>query len=258
MKLKIISDIHLDYNPIFNCPNDFLNYEIAPGDYDVLVIAGDICEFDTTAKWASKIRKAIPAHKPIIVVPGNHDLWGATVDTTGTFSDPFGAFKLWEKEIWNEGLIPGFNRVLKMSGKTFFLTPLWYKTDHKSPPGWIDHSQIHGLTPSGSNMLAKLCEDFLIKSLLEHGQPDCVITHHFSKEESVHSRFKGDPYNCFFKHELPESLNDLEPKIWIHGHTHSNFDYVIKNTRFICNPRGYIMRNGQQENRYDNDLIVEI
>ena len=27
--------------------------------------------------------------------------------------------------------------------------------------------------------------------------------------------------------------------LWIHGHTHTFFDYVVSGTRVVCNPRGY-------------------
>ena len=28
-------------------------------------------------------------------------------------------------------------------------------------------------------------------------------------------------------------------KLWVHGHTHDEFDYKIGITRVVCNPRGY-------------------
>ena len=36
-------------------------------------------------------------------------------------------------------------------------------------------------------------------------------------------------------------------KLWTHGHTHEDFDYMIGSTRIVCNPRGYI----NYENRAD-------
>ena len=27
--------------------------------------------------------------------------------------------------------------------------------------------------------------------------------------------------------------------LWIHGHTHTLFDYCVRGTRVVCNPRGY-------------------
>jgi hypothetical protein len=29
-------------------------------------------------------------------------------------------------------------------------------------------------------------------------------------------------------------------KLWTHGHTHEDFDYMIGECRVVCNPRGYI------------------
>ena len=29
-------------------------------------------------------------------------------------------------------------------------------------------------------------------------------------------------------------------KLWTHGHTHEEFDYMVGDTRVVCNPRGYI------------------
>ena len=45
----------------------------------------------------------------------------------------------------------------------------------------------------------------------------------------------------------PGSYSDLSEfildrpgiKLWTHGHTHENFDYMIGSTRIVCNPRGY-------------------
>ena len=28
-------------------------------------------------------------------------------------------------------------------------------------------------------------------------------------------------------------------KLWVHGHMHDTFDYMIGSTRVVCNPRGY-------------------
>ena len=29
-------------------------------------------------------------------------------------------------------------------------------------------------------------------------------------------------------------------KLWTHGHTHHEFDYMVGSTRVVCNPRGYV------------------
>ena len=42
--------------------------------------------------------------------------------------------------------------------------------------------------------------------------------------------------------------------LWIHGHTHTAFDYTVRGTRVVCNPRGYA---GEQTG-FRADLVVEV
>ena len=43
--------------------------------------------------------------------------------------------------------------------------------------------------------------------------------------------------------------------VWCHGHIHNSADYMIAETRVICNPRGYI---GHELNPdFDPNLTVE-
>ena len=30
--------------------------------------------------------------------------------------------------------------------------------------------------------------------------------------------------------------------MWFHGHTHDTYDYMIDQTRILCNPKGYPMQ----------------
>ena len=48
--------------------------------------------------------------------------------------------------------------------------------------------------------------------------------------------------------------------LWIHGHTHTAFDYTVDGTRVVCNPRGYLDRRTRQpENpQFAWDKVVEI
>lgn len=34
-------------------------------------------------------------------------------------------------------------------------------------------------------------------------------------------------------------LDRPQIKLWTHGHTHEQFDYMLGTTRVVCNPRGY-------------------
>jgi Icc-related predicted phosphoesterase len=68
-----------------------------------------------------------------------------------------------------------------------------------------------------------------------------VVGHHCPSEQSVAECYKGNLLNGAFRSRL-DAFIEARPQIrlWLHGHTHHNFDYEIGSTRIVCNPRGYI------------------
>lgn len=68
-----------------------------------------------------------------------------------------------------------------------------------------------------------------------------VVGHHCPSESSVAEMYKGNLLNGAFRSDLDEFIiSRPQIQLWVHGHTHYNFDYQIGNTRVVCNPRGYI------------------
>ena len=43
--------------------------------------------------------------------------------------------------------------------------------------------------------------------------------------------------------DIEKVILDLQPKYWIHGHTHIPCQYDLGDTRVVCNPRGYPREN---------------
>lgn len=68
-----------------------------------------------------------------------------------------------------------------------------------------------------------------------------VCTHHAPSRQSTHPRYKHEQLmNGAYSSELDEYILDHpQIKLWTHGHTHEDFDYMIGTTRVVCNPRGY-------------------
>ena len=57
---------------------------------------------------------------------------------------------------------------------------------------------------------------------------------------------------------LPDSFFEV-PRLWVHGHTRTRFDYMLGLYRVVCNPRGYRHRDGSFEvDEFDPRLVVEI
>jgi predicted phosphodiesterase len=69
-----------------------------------------------------------------------------------------------------------------------------------------------------------------------------VCTHHAPSKGSEHPRYKADQLmNGAYNSRLDQFIMDRPGiKLWTHGHTHEDFDYMIKSCRVVCNPRGYI------------------
>ena len=69
-----------------------------------------------------------------------------------------------------------------------------------------------------------------------------VCTHHAPSKGSEHPRYKHDSFmNGAYNSQLDNFIMDRPGiKLWTHGHTHEDFDYMIKSCRVVCNPRGYI------------------
>ena len=83
-----------------------------------------------------------------------------------------------------------------------------------------------------------------IKETIVNGKYDekfVIVGHHAPSRLSTHPRYQHDTLmNGGFSSSLDEFiLNNPQIKLWTHGHTHEDFDYMIGSTRIVCNPRGY-------------------
>ncbi len=75
----------------------------------------------------------------------------------------------------------------------------------------------------------------------KHDDKFVVCTHHAPSKSSTHRRYRNDTLmNGAYSSNLDEFILDHpQIKLWTHGHTHEDFDYMIGSTRVFCNPRGY-------------------
>jgi hypothetical protein len=85
----------------------------------------------------------------------------------------------------------------------------------------------------------------MIKFIEESYDPsivNVVCTHHAPSKGSEHPRYKHDQLmNGAYNSQLDNFIMERPMiKLWTHGHTHEDFDYMIQTTRVVCNPRGYI------------------
>jgi Icc-related predicted phosphoesterase len=93
----------------------------------------------------------------------------------------------------------------------------------------------------------------------EHDGPTVVVTHH-GHAGSLHPRFvDSGAINASFLSDLGSTIERYQPALWIHGHVHDSHDYMVGDTRIVCNPCGYTLSGGRAENaHFDPGFIVEL
>ena len=209
MKIGIMSDLHM-YKTV--------KTEETPWDFepeaDVFYIcAGDICEdVDARARFNQK------HYDHMLSINGNHDYFHTT------FSDA------------------KYHTILReVNGVRIAAATLW--TDLSDNLSWfyykkglIDCAYISDLT---YELMVETHE--MHKHFLFGMDADIIVSHHAPTRKSVHEKYHNDPYNVCFANDLEKQILNMKkpPKLWIHGHTHDDFDYMIGDTRVICHPRGY-------------------
>lgn len=221
MKIGIISDIHMSNTRL---------WDFDPEDDVFYICAGDICEDDNTR------HRFVQKHSDhMFAINGNHDYYG------GYFTDAMYGTKL-----------------LDVNGITIAGATLW--TDLSNYLDWtmyvnglIDHKYIKNLTQDTMVQTHEAHKHFLLNS-----GADIIVSHHTPSFQSIHERYRGSPFNASFSNNLDEQIYAMKkpPKLWIHGHTHDRFDYMIGETRVICHPRGY--RGEHSDYLNYKPLIVEI
>jgi len=69
-----------------------------------------------------------------------------------------------------------------------------------------------------------------------------VVGHHCPSKLSTKPQYEKDVLmNGGYSSRLDDFIIDHPSiKLWVHGHTHHTFDYMVGSTRIACNPRGYV------------------
>jgi len=126
----------------------------------------------------------------------------------------------------------------------------------------IDHWEHRDYTASFSTQDAvedhKKMLQFIDESTKDSTKKYIVVGHHAPSKQSTKPRYaKEHIMNGGYSSDLSEFILDRpQIKLWTHGHTHSQFDYMIGSTRIVCNPRGYI---DYEPEAYDFDFkLLEV
>ena len=144
------------------------------------------------------------------------------------------------------------NRMVVRQVPIYERNPLWtgdglnggqYQLDNKGAmirTGYKSKEEPARWTPEDSVTDHRKMLDYVDHATRDPGSY-IVVGHHCPSELSVAEQYKGNLLNAAFRSSLDVFI-EARPQIrlWLHGHTHYNFNYWIGETRVVCNPRGYI------------------
>jgi Calcineurin-like phosphoesterase len=275
MKLLVLSDLHLEFS----------DFQVPVGTAcDVALLAGDIVSPGSrTAAWirrCSVLRRA----RAVLHVAGNHEFYDTTLQDE--------LVRLCARRDEAEPPLHFLHcdsRVI--DGVRFLGCTLWtdfaLRIDTPTGPcsdvvrgmqasrgGMVDYRTIdfrdadaaspaatwRKLKPEDTAVLHRQQRAWLEGALAEpFDGPTVVITHHGPHRASLAPRFADDWVSTAFINELPAHFFDV-PVLWVHGHTHTSFDYRVGNCRVLCNPRGYQAagRAVPENLAFDPGLVVHL
>lgn len=259
MRLLVLSDLHLEVWREF-APK----FDTKFSRPDVVVLAGDIHTKARAPAWAAQ---AFP-HTPVMYVSGNHEFYGEAVDQMGD------AIRVECEKHSNVHYLDCDEYVwqgVRFLGVTLWTDFLLFGTDLKRQVMvdvgnvMTDYQRIRvasagyrKLRPQDTAKLHAGHRTWLEGKLSEpFPGPTVVITHMAPSNRSVAPEYASDLVSAAFVSDLDEVVRSAT--LWIHGHTHTSFDYLVGQCRVVANPLGYMMRGGQAENDdFDPNFIVEL
>jgi calcineurin-like phosphoesterase family protein len=210
--LGYISDLHLEFRK--DMVKDGVSFDDVVIDYfnsftgkiDFLIIAGDI---HSDQKKREKFLSRLTV--PVKYVMGNHDFFKLEV-----YDDFFD-----EDGITGAGLWTNFNN--NPLNEIIAREQIW---DYRWIPKWTTEK----------------CKALHFEQMrkIMASPSEIVVTHFPPSFGSITDRFKGDPLStAYFCNNLDSQILGSNKKLWIHGHVHSDHDYMIGDCRVVCNAMGY-------------------
>ena len=232
MLLHVLSDLHLEFAP-FVPPKQ---------DVDVVVLAGDIDVGLKGVPWARKHFE----NSTVLYVLGNHEYYGhalprhlgklkelARTSNVRVLENEsivlgdvvFLGCTLWtDFKLFGDPKIAGYDATQKMTD---------YKRIRVSP----SYRRLRSIDTAGIHYRSQA---WLYQEFEQHRDTKLVVvTHHAPSKRSLPLRFGDDLLSAAYASHLDELVERSNARLWIHGHVHEGQDYMIGNTRVVCNPRGY-------------------
>lgn len=280
MKIKVVSDLHLEFSDV-NVKNEH--------DYDLLILSGDIMvsqdlhdhpeplvpyppeivrTLGSRQAAAQRFRdflKRVSFQFPhVIYVAGNHEFyhgkWVAGLEYLRAECARFPNVYFLE------------NDTKEIDDVLFVGATLWTDMNKHDPltihtiEGIMNDFRIirhdaqsyRRIKPNDCILRHNKTLKYFTSVLDANSEKTCVVVSHMAPTfASIGSRYvKETTMNGGYASDLSNFILDRpQIKLWTHGHVHDPSDYMVGTTRVVCNPRGY---EGYDETFWDPEIIIEI
>lgn len=268
MKIQLVSDIHLEFGHTVRIEN---------AGADVLVLAGDICcarsfknkdQFGIVpnpdnVSYRMFFDNVCDNFKSVVYVLGNHEHY------KNVYNDSEDMLKEALADYDNLHILN--NQYVKLYGVKFIGSTLWTNMNKNCPltkihlANYMNDFNIIKYRDNKENYFKfspeiaynenRTALNYIANQLAEEPDfPAVVVTHHAPSYQSVHTKYSDQHLmNGGYASDLEDMMTD-NIKLWCHGHMHDSFDYMVNNTRVICNPLGYPGEKKDPNTR----LVIEV
>ena len=286
MKIKLVSDLHLEFSDCFINNNEGADVLILGGD---IMIAQDLHDHPKPANTADQAaiangtglgRRQLTAQRfrdffkrcsfqfpHVIYIMGNHEFYN------GKF---YAGIDYMREECAKYPNVYMLEQDMKIIDNVVFVGgTLWTNMNKRDPltmhaiEGMMNDFRI--IRNDARNYAPMSALDVAIRHdktlayiehiVHEHRNKKCVVVgHHSPSFQSVHPTYAHETLmNGGYHSDLSEFILDHpQIKLWTHGHTHHPFDYMIGETRIVCNPRGYENDGYSEDTGWDPTKILEV
>lgn len=230
-RLWVMSDLHLEAVAF---PEAF---KPLPPEFDVLVVAGDVCEGD--ADGALRTARRLANGKPAIFVLGNHEFWGKEIERERRAA---------RRSAERHGVILLDDGAAFVAGLRFAGGTLWADgglagaaAAPDRPTGELIRvgTPAQPITGADQMRLHRRTLQRIGDAAAESGPPLVIVTHHAPHPLCLPEAHRSGWAAGNAASDLSALTDSGRIALWVHNHVHHSVDLSRPGgTRIGCNPAG--------------------
>lgn len=248
---------------------DFV-HELPEQDDTILLLPGDLGEV-CRSSYREHVQILSDKYREVLLVPGNHEYYKGNIhrthDRLKELDDSIENFHFLQDNYrtFDDVMIIGSTLWTDFDGSnplTRYLAAIEMNDYKHIRHGPVGVPWQRKLKPEDVELIHYKSKNY-IKNSVDTARGTCdnlkvlVMTHHSPSFQSVPEMYIGDKLNGCFCSFMDYYIGELNPLVWVHGHIHQSSDYMIGDTRVICNPRGYGQRASENRN-FNSALTFEV